>query len=127
MSLRDSMRESAVPFLHAGEPVQAVFGAQTASRWLLPLTGFVFFPLVNNYRIVVVTTERIVVLDAGRSSMKRARRALGQLPRTFQLGPASGGWHVIELAESKLRVHRRFFTDLDAADRAAPDRMAQAH
>jgi hypothetical protein len=130
MSLREYMRESALPFLHAGEPVQEVFSAQTSRPWLRPLTGFVFFPLVNSYRIVVVTAERTVVLDAGRVSRKRARRALGELPRVFALGPTPrptpGRWHVIALAESKLHVHRRYFADLDAADRAGSSRVAHS-
>lgn len=43
MALRDSMRDSAAPYLRPGEPLQAVIGAQTASQWLAGLTGvFVF-------------------------------------------------------------------------------------
>ena len=39
MALRDSMRDSAAPYLHPDEPIQAVFGAQTASQYLAMLTG----------------------------------------------------------------------------------------
>jgi hypothetical protein len=48
---------------------------------MLPLTGFIFFPLINKYRIVAVTPQRIVVLDAGKSSMKKARGVVAELPR----------------------------------------------
>jgi hypothetical protein len=116
MSLRDSMRDSAAQYLPPGEPVQAVIGAQTASQWLVPLTGFIFFFLINRYRIIAVTSQRIVVLDAGRASMKKARGVLTELPRSTRLGPGSGVWHVIPVGQEKLRVHRRFFKDLQAAD-----------
>jgi hypothetical protein len=110
------MRNSAAPYLRPGEPAQAVFGAQTASQWLAPLTGFVFFRFVNSYRIVVVTPERVVVLDAGKSSMKKARGVITELPRSARLGPGSGTWHVIPAGPERLRVHRRFYKDLQAAD-----------
>ena len=49
VALRDSMRESAAPYLRPGEPIQAVIGAQTASQWLAALTGFfVFLGLILN-------------------------------------------------------------------------------
>ena len=116
MALRDSMRDSAAAYLQPGETVQAVMGAQTASQWMVPLTGFIFFPLINSYRIVAVTPKRIVVLDAGKSSMKKARGVVAELPRSVQLGPGSGAWHVIPAGQEKLRVHRRFFKDIETAD-----------
>ena len=61
MALRDSMRDSAAEYLQPGETVQAVMGAQTASQWMVPLTGFIFFPLINKYRIVAVTPKRIEI------------------------------------------------------------------
>jgi hypothetical protein len=119
MALRDSMRDSAAEYLQPGETIQAVMGAQTASQWMVPLTGFIFFPLINSYRIVAVTPKRIVVLDAGKSSMKKARGVVTELPRSVQLGPGSGAWHVIPAGPEKLRVHRRFFKDIQIADAAA--------
>ena len=118
MALRDSMRNSAATYLRPGEPIQAVFGAQTASQWMVPLTGFIFFRFINDYRIVAVTPQRIVVLDAGKSSIKKAKGIVTELPRSARLGPgASGAWHVIPAGQENLRVHRRFFKDLYAADR----------
>jgi hypothetical protein len=113
------MRQSAASYLHPGEPVQAVFGAQTHSQWLMPLTGFIGFTFINRYRIVAVTPHRIVVLDAGRSSMKKARGIVTELPRSTRLGPGNGAWHVIPAATGKLRVHRRFYKDLAEADATA--------
>jgi hypothetical protein len=119
MALRDSMRDSASAYLLPGEPVQAVFGAQTASQWLAALTGIFVFLGLNRYRIVVATPQRIVVLDAGRSSMKKARSVVVELPRSTRLGPATGLWHVIPAGTEKLRVHRRFFKDIETADNQA--------
>ncbi len=116
MALRDDMRASAAPFLKPGEPVQAVIGAQTASQWVAALTGIFVFLGLNHYRILAVTPTRIVVLDAGKTSMKKARGVVTELPRSTRLGPGSGMWHQIPAGQEKLRVHRRFFKDLDTAD-----------
>ena len=122
MAIRDSMRGSAASYLAPGETVQAVFGAQTASQWMVPLTGFFLYPLINSYRIVAVTPQRIVVLDAGKWGTKKAKGIVGELPRSRRLGPGSGLWHVIPAGDEKLHVHKRFFKDLEAADTAAqPD------
>ena len=116
MALRDSMRQSAASYLRPGEPVQAIFGAQTHSQWLMPLTGFIGFTFINRYRIVAVTPQRIVVLDAGRSGMKKARGIVTELPRSTRLGPGKGAWHVVPAGTGKLRVHRRFYKDRAEAD-----------
>ena len=118
MSLRDAMRDSAVPYLGPGEPVQAVIGAQTASQWLAAITGVLVFLGFNHYRILAVTPTRIVVLDAGKVSMKKARGVVTELPRSTRLGPATGLWHQIPAGGEKLRVHRRFFKDIETADSA---------
>lgn len=119
MALRDSMRASAAPYLEPGETIQAVIGAQTASQYLAALTGVFVFLGLNNYRILVATPQRILILDAGRTSMKKARGVVGELPRSTRLGPGSGVWHRIPANGENLRVHRRFFKDLAAADSAA--------
>ena len=116
MALRDSMRESAAQYLRPGEPIQAVIGAQTASQWLAALTGFFVFLGLNRYRILAVTPTRIVVLDAGKTSMKKARGVVTELPRSTRLGPGTGMWHQVPAGSETLRVHRRFFKDLEAAD-----------
>jgi hypothetical protein len=118
MALRDSMRESAAQYLRPGETIQTVIGAQTASQWLAALTGVFVFLGLNHYRIVVVTQQRILILDAGKVSMKRARGVVTELPRSTRLGPGAGIWHVIPAGREKLRVHRRFVKDIQAADSA---------
>jgi hypothetical protein len=116
MALRDTMRDSAAQYLQPGEQVQAVIGAQTASQWLAALTGIFVFLGLNKYRILAVTPNRILVLDAGKTSMKKARGVVMELPRSTRLGPATGLWHRIPAGNETLRVHRRFFKDLESAD-----------
>jgi len=98
--------------------VQAVIGAQTASQWLAALTGVFAFLGLNRYRILVVTPARILVLDAGSASMKKARGVVMELPRSTRLGPGTGLWHQIPAGGETLRVHRRFFKDIETADAA---------
>jgi hypothetical protein len=116
VALRDTMRTSAVQYLQPDEPIQAVIGAQTASQWLAALTGIFLFLGFNRYRILAVTPHRIVVLDAGKASMSKARGVVMEMPRSTRLGPGSGIWHQIPAGQETLRVHRRFFKDLDVAD-----------
>jgi hypothetical protein len=118
VALRDSMADSAAQYLRPGERIQAVIGAQTASQWVAALTGFLVFLGLNQYRILVVTPARILVLDAGKTSMKRARGVVMELPRSTRLGPGTGVWHRIQAGDETLRVHRRFFKDIEAADAA---------
>lgn len=118
MALRDTMLNSAAPYLQPGEPVQAVIGAQTASQWVAGLAGIFVFLGLNRYRILVVTPTRILVLDAGKTSMKQARGVVTQLPRSTRLGPATGLWHRVPAGQENLRVHRRFFKEIQAADSA---------
>jgi hypothetical protein len=116
MALRDSMRTSAAQYLQPGEPIQAVIGAQTASQFVAALAGIFVFLGLNRYRIIAVTPNRIVVLDAGKASMKNARGVITELPRSTRLGPPTGMWHQIPAGGETLRVHRRFFKDIETAD-----------
>jgi hypothetical protein len=119
MALRDSMAESAAQYLRPGEQIQAVIGAQTASQWVAALTGIFVFLGLNHYRILAVTPARILVLDAGKTSMKKARGVVMELPRSTRLGPGTGLWHQIPAGNETLRVHRRFFKDIETADSIA--------
>jgi len=124
MAIRDAMRASAAQFVGPGENIQEVFGAQTGSPLArgigsaFGLLGALIAASFNQYRIVTVTDQRILVLDAGRWNMKNARAVVDILPRATLLGPANGIWHAIETPSGKIRVHRRFFKDIAAADMA---------
>jgi hypothetical protein len=110
------MRQSAAPYLQPGEEIQAIFAGQTRSPFVLPLVGSIIMLIVNRYRIIAVTDQRILVLDSGRWSMRKARAIVTELPRSTRLGPASRVWHKLDTGTGNLYVHRRFFRDIDAAD-----------
>jgi hypothetical protein len=118
LAIRDSMNRSAEQYLRPGEQIQAVFGAQTASPLMVPLVGVLITLIINKYRMFVVTDQRILVLDTGKWGMTKARGILAELPRSTRLGPATGIWYPIDTGQEKLRVHRRFFKDIAAADGA---------
>ena len=120
MAIRDSLRASVAPYLQAGEPVQAVFAAQTASQYLAGLTGVFVFLSLNRYRIVVATPTRILVLDTGKAGLKTVRGVVMELPRSTRLGPPTGLWYKIPVGQETLRVHRRYFKDIESADATAP-------
>jgi hypothetical protein len=50
-----------------------VFGAQPASQLLAAVTGVFMVLNLNRYRTVVVTSQRVLILDASSESMKTAR------------------------------------------------------
>jgi hypothetical protein len=116
VALRDDMRASAAPYLRPGEQIQAVFGGQTASQFLAALGGIFIFLGLNRYRMFVVTQQRVLVLDTGAMSQKKAKGVVAELPRNTRLGPTSGLWHVIPVGTEKLRVHKRFYKDIAVAD-----------
>lgn len=122
MALRDAMRASAAQFLNPGETIQEVLAAQTGSPLVrgigsaFGLLGALITMAFNEFRIVAVTDQRILVLDAGRWSMKKARGVLDVLPRATRLGPGTGVWHSIQLPSGKIWIHRRFYKDIQAAD-----------
>ena len=116
MAVRDVMRASAAQFVQPGETIQEVFGAQTASPMTAPLIGAVVALIINRYRIVAVTDQRILVLDAGKWTQRTARAVVSELPRATRLGPTSGLWFKIDTPVGKIHVRRYFYKDVNAAD-----------
>lgn len=125
MAIRDNMRNSSAEFLNPGETIQAVFPGQTASVLVATLmqqfglVGGLALMSFNKYRIFAVTDQRILVLDAGKLRMSKARGVVAELPRGTRLGPPDGVWHKIEVGQETIRVNRRFYKDVRAADEAA--------
>lgn len=128
MSIRESMRESVAEYLRPGEEIGALIGGQTMSPYSqaisgptgpLGIIGSLLLMALSRYRIIVVSSQRILVLDAGMVSMRKARKIITELPRSTQLGPASGSWHVVRVNGKKLWIPRQFFKDIEAADAAA--------
>ena len=115
MALRDKIATAARPFLDQGEQVQAAFPAQTASQWLA-MAGYLPFILSNEYRCVVATDRRIVILDAGKMNWAKPKSVLRTLPRATRIGPASGLWYRTPNLGEDLRISKRFFGEIEAAD-----------
>jgi hypothetical protein len=119
MALRDKLAKRVQPLLNEGEKVEQVFVTQTgASPWLMGFAGGLLIMLIVKRRIVAVTDQRIVVLEAGRFSGTAPKKVLGELPRQTQLGPVNKLWSKIELNGEKNWVNRRFKKDIDEADAA---------
>jgi hypothetical protein len=116
MSQRDAMRRSAARFLRPGETIQAVFAART----VLPMETGPALPgmlnsTVDRHRIIAVTDQRILLLRSG-LLQRRAHSMQTGLSRSRRIGPPSGLRYVFNLGPEKLRVARRFFKDIEAAD-----------
>ncbi|MEP7023608.1 MAG: hypothetical protein ABJB47_07300 [Actinomycetota bacterium] len=119
MAIRDTMRAAAARYVRDGEVVQSVFIGQTASQYLVGLNrAITFLPARNRYRIIAATTERIIVIDTGAHILGK-KSLMMELPRSTRLGPPKGMWHAFTLGSEKIRVHRRFFADIQAADARA--------
>jgi hypothetical protein len=115
MAIRDTLRRNAAPFVETDEVIQVAFSAQTHSQYLLLL-----LPLVNSYRVVVVTNRRILVLRGGRWWLTRILGEVRELPRTTMIGPAHGLWYRFDGLGERLYVHKRFHKDIAAADNSVP-------
>jgi hypothetical protein len=119
MGIREKITGKAAPFLEPGEQIQAVFAGQTRSQYLIFL-GVLPFLLFNNYRNVVATERRILILDSGKLFMGTPRSVVRVLPRATSLGPPTGAlWYVTDKTGEKMRIHKRFFKDIQAADALA--------
>ena len=117
IAIRDKIIENSQQFLQQGEQVQAVIGGQTLSGYWSMLSSLVFF--WNNYRAVIATDRRIIVLHCGKMRMGKPRSHVRDIARTTQIGPASGLWYKTSALGEKMYIHKRFHKDIEAADRLA--------
>jgi hypothetical protein len=117
---RADLVQRALPFLPAGCEIRQAFIAQSAPNFFFIVTYVTGIMPLNRYRCAVVTDEAIYVLDSTKwSGGARPRELLGQMPRHTRLGPAAGRWTRVDLLGERHWVHRRFYDQLDAADRQA--------
>ena len=119
MALRDKMVSSVQPHLQPGEQVQAIFGGQKISQWWLLLSVLVLL-FANEYRTVVATDRRILVFHGTKMSQTKIKSIAAELPRSTQIGPASGLWWKCQSLGDPLYVHKRFHKDVAAADSMRP-------
>lgn len=117
MAIRDKMFTKAQPYLQPGEQVQAIIGGQKISQWWLLLSALILL-FANEYRTIVVTDRRILVLQGTKWTQTTVKGVLAELPRGIQIGPASGLWWKCTTLGEKLYVHKRFHKDVLAADTA---------
>jgi hypothetical protein len=101
MAVRDRLRKDAAQFLQPGEQIQAVFYAKRPAAQA-------------NDRAVVATDRRLLKLNF----LGRATGLEGEAQREIRLGPCRGMFSPINAFESPVHVSRRFFKDVDEADRA---------
>jgi hypothetical protein len=119
MAIRDKIADKAAPFLEPGEQVQGVLAGQTASQYLIFL-GLLPFLLTNRYRCVVATDRRLLLLDSGKMFTTTPKSVVRVLPRSTRIGPPTGAvWYVTSSLGETLRLHRRFFKDIEAIDALA--------
>ncbi len=116
MAIRDKYRKNAQPYLEPGETIQAAFGAQTHSAWLIALTGILPGLFLNKYVVVVVTDRRILLGKASPFGTTQVNEILDVLPRQTMIGPPSGLWHQTDALGRRLYVHKRFHSDITEAD-----------
>lgn len=112
--LREKVVNNSAAYLRPGEQVQGAFSGQTLSGWWFLLTWLMFFKL--NYRAVIVTDQRILILDTGKWSATKPKGVVAELPRNVVIGPPSGLWWKCLTLGEKLYVHKRFHKDVIAAD-----------
>jgi hypothetical protein len=117
MALRDKMAERVRPYLEPGEQLRQVFMAQTGpSPYWIFLTYLTMF--WNKYLIVAVTDRSIVTFRASafKPSFVKQPPDVHRLDRRRTLGPLKGLWGKVELDGQRYWVHRRFHSDVAAAD-----------
>lgn len=125
MGERDKLIERASRFLEPDEQVQAIFGARAKNHGIWTWIPFNPFSRRFNYRTVVATDRRYLILDSG-SGPGRARKVLRELPRAVRMGTPESGkkWFTVKALGEGLdrpRVHKRYYSELQAADAAAHD------
>jgi hypothetical protein len=117
MALRDKLAERATPYLEPGERIQSVFLAQSGPSPYWAILTFWIVILAAGYSTVVVTDRAIVVLRNGRLIGSKAKALRVRLPRNTPMGTPSGLWGSITL-DRRYWVHKRFHSDVAAADQA---------
>jgi hypothetical protein len=117
IAIRDKIIENSQQYLQPGEMVQAVAGGQTISGWWGALSSLAFF--WNNYRAVIVTDKRILLLACGKWRMGKPQSVVREIQRNTKIGPATGLWYKTSALGEKLYFHKRFHKDIETADRLA--------
>jgi len=118
MAIRDKLKENAARLLQPGEQIQAVIPAQTTSAYFALISYWIII-LRNSFRVIVVTDRRILVCRSGRFRQSAVSEVEREISRHTVIGPAEGGlWYRTDALGETLHISRRYFKDIEAADRA---------
>ncbi|GIF06970.1 hypothetical protein [Actinoplanes siamensis] len=121
-STRADLARRSAPFLPAGGEIRQVFIYQTAPHFSVFVVNYLTGPALYwiKYRCVAVTQDAIYILESHRlSGGRNPQRLIGTLPRHTELGPVSGRWGQMNLLGERCWVHKRFHSQITAADREA--------
>ncbi len=120
MGLKDSVffAAQAKLALNQDEKMQSAFVAQTTNPAWAILTWLIV--LINGYTVVAVTSKRIVLFRGGHYSRSQVGAQIGEFPRNSDLGNPTGIWHKITSLGPTLWVPRQFYSEVKAANDAAP-------
>jgi hypothetical protein len=120
MALREKLAERITPMLEPGETIQHVWLAQSGmSPYLLAGIGGAVAMLFNKYFVVAATDRAILLCSAGKLAPSKPKAVVKRLPRDAKLELNGKVWGKGDLAGTTYYVHRRFFGDVEAANRAA--------
>lgn len=119
----ERQREGAQRLLEPGEPIQAMFLAQTGPSPRIPWEWiFVFGNLVKlvfgRYHVVVVTDRNIVLFKANVAASQPPTAVAARLPREPFGTPEGRNWGKVMISGKRYWVHRNFFNNVAAANRA---------
>jgi hypothetical protein len=117
VALLEKVRPQVSGDLHPDEDVQVAFRAQTKSAWLALVFRWIIF--FTHYRIVVVTTQRILVYESGRWKATQVKQRLRELPRGIRIGPPHGGWYRTDALGETLYIARAYHKAIRQADEVA--------
>ena len=119
MALRDKLASKTQPFLEPGEQITQIFAAQSGPNpWMIPAIGPIIVMFMSQMKVIAVTDRAVLVLKSSKMSPKPTQ-LLQRLPRQTRLGPIEGKlWGKITVGGERTWVHKRFHTDVQAADAA---------
>lgn len=126
MGLQDTLARRVQGFVEPGERIEQVVMARTGpSPWWSGILGIGFLLGMTQYRLLVVTDRNVLVLSAGGLNGTVPKEMIRRLRRPTTVGPMSGLWAKVRIANEDLWVHKRFQAGLTRADHASEPPIPQ--
>src|SRR5690349_19088368 len=120
--MRADLARRSAPFLPVGSEIRQVFIYQTAAHFSVFVVNYLTGLALHwiKFGCVAVTQDAIYILESRKlSGGRNPQRLIGTLPRHTELGPVSGRWAQLNLLGERCWVHKRFHSQIAAADREA--------